>query len=163
MLLQGRRDEALSLLQSGYEAFRATGAELRVPSYLATLADAFTQLGRFDEAHKALAEGLEAAERNDDRCHEAELHRLRGELLLAESFEQASAAEVCFRQAIETSHVQQSRAWELRAAISLARLWSRLGRRQEAHDALSSVYSQYTEGLTTPDLVEARALLDSLA
>ena len=66
-------------------AFRATGAEVRVPSYLGMLGDAYTQAGRFEDAHKALDEGLAVAEKNDDRCHEAELHRLKGELLLAES------------------------------------------------------------------------------
>ena len=102
------------------------------------------------------------AEKNDDRCQEAELHRLKGELLLAESPDQA-AAEDCFRQAIETARRQQSKAWELRATMSLARLWQRQGRRDEARDALAAVYGTYTEGFTTPDLVEAKALLEALA
>ena len=85
LLLQGRREEALPLLLKGFSAFRATGAEVRVPSYLGLLGDAYTQSARFEDAHKALDEGLAVAEKNDDRCHEAELHRLKGELLLAES------------------------------------------------------------------------------
>ena len=109
MLLQGRREEALPLLLKGFNAFRATGAEVRVPSYLSMLGDAYTQAGRFEDAHKALNEGLAVAEKNDDRCHEAELHRLKGELLLAESPDQAAAAEDCFRQAIETARRQQSK------------------------------------------------------
>ena len=88
LLLQGRREEALPLLLKGFDAFRATGAEVRVPSYLGMLGDAYTQAGRFEDAHKALNEGLAVAEKNDDRCHEAELHRLKGELLLAESPDQ---------------------------------------------------------------------------
>ena len=131
MLLQGRREEALPLLLKGFSAFRATGAEVRVPSYLGMLGDAYTQSGRFEDAHKALNEGLAVAEKNDDRCHEAELHRLKGELLLAESPDQIAAAEDCFRRAIETARRQQSKAWELRATMSLARLWQRQGRRDE--------------------------------
>jgi serine/threonine protein kinase/predicted ATPase len=163
ILLQGRREEALPLLLKGYSAFRATGAEVRVPSYVAILGDAYTQSGRFEEAHKALDEGLAVAEKNDDRSHEAELHRLRGELLLAESPDQFSTAEECFRRAIETAIRQWSSGWELRATLSLARLWQRLGRRADAHAAMAAVYNSYTEGFTTPDLVEAGALLEALA
>jgi class 3 adenylate cyclase/tetratricopeptide (TPR) repeat protein len=161
MLLEGRRDEALPLLLKGLTAFRATGAELRLPYYLGMLGDAYTQAGRFEEARKALDEGLAIAEKNDDRFQEAELYRLQGELLLADSSDEA-AAEDCFRRAIETARRQQSRAWELRASMSLARLWQRQGRRDEARAMLAAVYGTYTEGFTTPDLVDAKALLDSL-
>ncbi|HWY85520.1 MAG TPA: AAA family ATPase, partial [Gemmataceae bacterium] len=85
LLLQGRREESLSVLLKGFSAFRATGAEVRVPSYLGLLGDAYMQSARFEDAHKALNEGLAVAEKNDNRCHEAELYRLKGELLLAES------------------------------------------------------------------------------
>ena len=163
MLLQGRLEEALPLLLKGLDAFRATGAELLRPFQLSILGDAYTQAARFEEAHAALDEGLAVAEKNDDRVQEAELHRLKGELLLAESPDQAAAAEDCFRQAIETARRQQSKAWELRATMSLARLWQRQGRRDEAHRMLAAVYGTYTEGSTTPDLVEAGALLEALA
>jgi serine/threonine protein kinase/predicted ATPase/energy-coupling factor transporter ATP-binding protein EcfA2 len=163
MLAQGRLEEALLLLEKGFGAFRATGAEVRVPSYLAILGEAFTQCGRFADARQALDEGLSVAEVNDDRSHEAELHRLRGELWLAESPDQVSDAEKCFRRAIETARSQQSRAWELRATMSLARLWQRQGRRAEAQAALAAVYNAYKEGFATPDLVEAAARLKSLA
>jgi predicted ATPase len=162
MLLQGRREEGLPLLIKGVDAFRATGAEVRVPSYLGLLGDAFTQSARFEDAHKELNEGLAVAEKNDDRCHEAELHRLKGELLLAESPDQTAAAEGCFCRAIETAQRQQSKGWELRATMSLARLWQRQGRRAEARGALAAVYGTYTEGFATPDLVDATALLQSL-
>jgi predicted ATPase len=162
MLLQGRPEEALAVLLKGFSAFRATGAQVRVPSYLGMLGDAYTQCGRFEDARKSLNEGLEIAEKNDDRCHEAELHRLKGELLLAESPDQVAAAEGCFRRSIETARLQGSKGWELRATMSLARLWQRQGRRDDAHDALAPVYSTFTEGFTTPDLVEAQALLEAL-
>jgi predicted ATPase len=162
LLLQGRREESLPVLLKGFSAFRATGAEVRVPSYLGLLGDAYTQSARFEDAHKALNEGLAVAEKNDDRCHEAELYRLKGELHLAESRDE-TAAEDCFCRAIETARRQQSKGWELRATMSLARLWQRQGRRNEARGALAAVYGTYTEGFTTPDLVDAKALVESLA
>src|SRR5262249_8613093 len=143
--------------------FRATGAEVRVPSYLGMLGDAYTQLARFEDAHKVLNEGLEIADKNDDRCHEAELHRLRGELLLAKYTDRFSDAEVCFRQAVEAAGCEQRRGWERRATMSWARLWGRQGRRDDARAALAAAYGTYTEGFTTPDLVDAKGLLESLA
>jgi predicted ATPase len=163
MLLQGRREDALPLLLKGFRAFRATGAEVRAPAYLGLLGDAYTQCAHFADAHKALDEGLGVAEKNDDRCHEAELHRLKGELLLAESPDRMAAAEDCFRRAAAIARSQQSKGWELRSAMSLARLWQRQGRRDDARAALSAVYGTYTEGFTTPDLVDAGALLAALA
>jgi predicted ATPase len=163
LLLQGRRDESLPVILKGFTAFRATGAEVRIPSYLGLLGDAYTQSSRFEDAHKVLSEGLAVAEKNDDRCHEAELFRLKGELLLAESPDECTAAQNCFCQAIETARRQHSRAWELRATMSLARLWQRQGRREEAHAALATVYATYTEGFTMPDLVDAASLLEKLA
>jgi serine/threonine protein kinase/predicted ATPase len=163
MLLQGRREESLPLLLKGFTAFRASGAEVRVPSYLGMLGDAYTQLGRFQDANRVLGEALAVAEKHDDRCHEAELCRLQGELLLAESPDRSSDAEACFRQAIETARGQESKGWELRATTSLARLWRRQGRRDDARTALAAVYETYTEGFTTPDLVDAKGLLELLA
>jgi serine/threonine protein kinase/tetratricopeptide (TPR) repeat protein len=167
LLLQGRCADALPTLLAGYRDFRATGAEVRTPSYLAILGEAYTQSARFEDARKVLDEGLTVAAKNDDRCHQAELYRLQGELVLAQSPEQVGpeqvdAAEQCFGKAIETARGQQSRAWELRATISLCRLWQRLGRNREAHDALSAVYGTYAEGFKTPDLREASALLGTL-
>jgi predicted ATPase len=163
IFLQGLRDEALPLLHKGFSAFRATGACVRVPSYLGVLGDAYTQSASFEAAHKALDEGLAVAEKNDDRCHEAELHRLQGELLLAESPDQTAAAEGCFHQAVSVARRQQSKGWELRATMCLARLWRRQGRRDDARVALAAIYGTYTEGFTTPDLVEAGSLLAALA
>ncbi len=163
MLLQGHLEEAIPLISKGIHAWRATGAELILPVQLSALGDAYTQAGRFDDARQALDEGLAIAERNDERFQEAELHRLKGELLLAESPDQAVAAEECFNRAIDIARHQQSRAWELRATMSLARLWQRQDRRDEARTALAAVFDTYTEGFTTPDLVEARSLLEALA
>jgi predicted ATPase len=123
------------------------------------IGDTYTQAGRFPDARKALNEGLALAEKNDDRFQEAELHRLKGQLDRAEADDPA-AAEACFRTAVETARRQQSKACELRATMGLARLWQRQGRRDEAHDELAAVFGTYTEDFTTPDLVDAAALLN---
>jgi predicted ATPase len=162
LLLQGRSEEGLPLLRKGLDAYRATGAGLALPYYFSLLGEAYTKAGRFDDALRALDEGLALAEANDDRFQEAELQRLKGELLLTES-PHPVAAEEWFRRSIETAKRQQSRAWELRATTSLARLWQRQGRRDDARAALAAVYATYTEGFTTPDLVDAAALLGALA
>lgn len=162
LLQQGRLDETLPLLQKGLAAFRATGAEVRVPSYLGMLGDAYMRMARFEEAHRVLDEALTVAEKNDDRCHEAELLRLQGELLVAESPERLSDAETWFQRAIETARRQQSKGWELRATSSLARVWERTGRKEDARTALATVYGKYTEGFETPDLADAKGQLTLL-
>jgi predicted ATPase len=101
---------------------------------------------------------LAIGERTDERFQEPELYRLTGELLLAESPDQGAAAEGFFRRAVETARRQQSRAWELRATMSLARRWHQQGRGEEARAALAAVYGTYTEGFTTPDLMDAAVL-----
>ena len=159
LLLQGRHDDALPLLRDGLKQFRGTGAELRVPYYLGMLGEAYTQAGRFEEALAALNEALAVVDKNDDRFHEAEIHRLKGELLLAASADQGVEAEACFQHAIDIARRQHSKAWELRATMSLARRWQQQGKRADARQALAAVYDTFTEGWTTPDMIDARALL----
>ncbi len=96
------------------------------------------------------------------RWHEAELHRLKGELLLQLSTDNTAEAEASFRQALDVAHRQQAKSLELRAATSLARLWQSQGKRQEAYDLLAPVYEWFTEGFDTADLQEAKALLDDV-
>jgi tetratricopeptide (TPR) repeat protein len=163
MLLQGDHEGALPLLLKGHHAFRAGGAELTLPFQLSVLVDAYTRAGRYEEARQALAEGLAIAEKNDERCREAELLRQRGDLVLSESPDQVAAAEDCFQQAIEKARSQQSKAWELRATMSLARLWQRQGRSDEAKRILVAVHGTFTEGWATRDMVEAVGLLEALA
>jgi predicted ATPase len=122
--------------------------------------EAYTKAGKFAEARQVLEEGIAIAEEADERYHEAELHRLKGELHLAETNDRA-AAEECFRTAIEIARRQQSKAWQLRTTLSLARLWQQ-GRGAEARDALAAIYDTYTEGFATPDLMDAEALRDNL-
>ncbi|MBV8274092.1 MAG: AAA family ATPase, partial [Verrucomicrobia bacterium] len=161
LLLQGRIERGLPLLEKGLQAYRATGAELGLPYYLSMLADACIRAGRFAEASKALSEAIVLADKNDERFQEAELYRLQGELVLAESDDQ-TGAEQWFRQAIETAERQGSKAWKLRATISLVRLWQKQGHRETAFTVLSSEYGSFAEGRGTPDLVEAAGLYESL-
>jgi adenylate cyclase len=150
------------LLRQGLKSYRATGSAISLSHYLGILGEACTKEGKFDEARQALEEGLAVATKNDERYQEAELHRLKGELHLAET-NNLTAAEECFQTAMQTARRQQSKARELRAAMSLARLWQRQGRHAKAHAVLAPVYATYTEGFTTPDLVESRALLEQPA
>jgi TOMM system kinase/cyclase fusion protein len=162
MHLEGKRDPAMPLLMKGLQAWQATGAELTLTYQFGALGEAYTQEGRFEDALQALEDGLALGAKNDERCHEAELLRLKGEVLLLQSRDQAALAEECFHQAIETARRQQSRAWELRATTSLGRLWQKQGRCAEARAALTTIYGSYTEGFTTPDLTDAAALLKIL-
>ena len=98
-----------------------------------------------------------------ERHTEAELHRLKGELLLVLPTDHTTEAEACFQQALDIARRQQAKSWELRAVMSLARLWQQQGKRTEAHELLAPVYSWFTEGFDTADLQEAKALLDALA
>jgi predicted ATPase len=159
MVSRGQWQQALPLILEGLRDLRATGAGLDLTLQLGFLGDAYTQAGQFAEAAKALDEALATVEKTDERFFEAELHRLRGEMLVAESPVDAEAA---FCNAIRIARHQQSKAWELRATTSLARLWHKQGRGKEARAALSAVYGTYTEGFSTPDLVDAKALLETL-
>jgi len=161
VLLEGRPHEALPLLTRGVDSYRATGAGLALPYYLSILGDAYLQAGRSDDARDALDEGLAIAERSDELCQKAELYRLKGELALRNG-SQPGKAEEHFRQAIATARVQRSKAWELRATTSLARLLQQTDRRDDARQMLSDTYRQFTEGFDTPDLTHAKALLDEL-
>jgi predicted ATPase/DNA-binding XRE family transcriptional regulator len=147
-------------LGSAIESFKETGARLRLPYYLALLAD--THL-RADEAAAGLdvvEEALSRGRETNERWWDAELHRLRAELLLAGGAA-AAEAEAALRRALEIARGQQAKSLELRAAQALARLWAGSGRTSEAREVLAPVYASFTEGLETPDLEGARALLSS--
>jgi predicted ATPase len=160
LLLQNRVDAALPLLEPGLPAYRAIGAELALPFYLSLLGEAYTRCRRFANARAAFDEALAIADKNDDRFQEAELQRLQGELLLADTGD-AAAAEACFQRALDIARQQGSKAWELRATMSLVRLWQQHGRRGEAHTLLAAVCAGFTEGFATPDLADATTFLSS--
>jgi predicted ATPase len=165
----------LTQMREGLAALRAMGAEILRPNMLALLADACQCSGQLEDGLGALEEALVTAEQHTEHFYEAELHRLKGELILRQ-WRKASAkptprdiqhlqreAEVCFQQAMTIARRQQARAWELRAALSLSRLWQQQGQRAEARALLAPIYGWFTEGFDTTDLQEAKALLDVLA
>jgi predicted ATPase/class 3 adenylate cyclase len=160
---QGHGEEGIAHMRQGLAAFRATGAELALPYYLALLGEAYGALGQAGEGLKVLAEALATAHKTGEQFCAAELHRLKGQLLLAGSAGHHAEAEACFQQALDIARRQRAKAWELRAAMSLARLWQQQGKRAEARALLAPVYSWFTEGFDTADLREAKALLAALA
>jgi class 3 adenylate cyclase/predicted ATPase len=152
--------EGISLLRSGLAACRGTGAEMWVPHYTALLADACEIAGQIEEAVTRLDDALQIVERTGERSLEAELYRHKGQLLLRQGH---PTAEELYRKALSIAEEQGAKLWELRAAASLARLRRDQGRHAEARDLLAPVYGWFTEGFDTPDLKEARALLDELS
>ena len=153
--------EGLSLMRRGSAAYRATGAELWIPHFFALLARACEVAGQTEEGLALMGDGLQTVERTGLRWFEAELHRQKGQLLLRQ--EQAEAAEQHYRKALSVAKEQRAKLWELRAAVSFARLRRDQHGRAEARDLLAPVYNWFTEGFETPDLREAKALLDELA
>jgi predicted ATPase len=160
LVQQGQLQAGITHMQQGWAAYRATGANVRQPMYLAPLAEAYGQAGQVDEGLRVLAEALAYIEQAGERWWEAELYRLKGELLLLQSADNHAKAEACFHQALSVARHQHARSWDLRAATSLARLWQSQDKRQEAYDLLAPVYGWFTEGFDTADLQEAKALLD---
>jgi predicted ATPase len=157
----GGAREGLAELREGLAEFSAIGLEFFRPFWLSLLADGCRRTGAFDDGLAALSEALASVERTGGRWWEAELHRLRGELALARGGE-AEEAEVCFRRALSVARDQGAKSLELRAATSLGRLCARSGRGEEAAPLLAELYTEFEEGLDTPDLVDARELLEEL-
>jgi TOMM system kinase/cyclase fusion protein len=156
----GLAEEGITQLQQGLTAWRATGAAVFQPYGLALLAEAYAQAGRCEEGLTLLAEALALTNDREERRWEAELYRLKGELLLVHAAAQHAEAETCFRHALDVARHQQAKSWELRAAMSLAHLWQQQGKRTEARELLAPIYSWFTEGFDTADLQEAKALLE---
>jgi predicted ATPase len=120
-------------------------------------------MGQPEAGLTILTEALTLVYKTGERWYEPELYRLKGDLLLQQSPDNADEAESCFQQAITIAQNQSAKSWELRAATSLARLWQSQGKRKEAYNLLSPVYGWFTEGFDTADLIDARALLDELS
>jgi predicted ATPase len=159
----GRAVEGIAEIHRGLAAFEAQGFVLTRSQWLALLAEGYALAGRTEEGLGAIAEALEHVERTDERYYEAELHRLKGELLLQRGGAGAEAeAEACFQKGIEVARRQEARSWELRATMSLCRLWRSQGKIKEAREALAAIYGWFSEGFDTPDLQGAKALLEEL-
>jgi predicted ATPase len=160
---RGQGEAGIAELRAAMATIRAIGTVLELPWYLALLAGAYGIVGQAAEGLDAIAEALAQVASTNERFYEAEIYRVKGELLLKPRGSNTVAeAETCFRQALDIARLQSAKSWELRAAMSLARLWSEQGRRTEGHDLLAPVYGWFTEGFDTPDLKDAKAMLDEL-
>jgi class 3 adenylate cyclase/predicted ATPase len=153
--------EGILLLRSGSNAYHATGAEAFMPHHIDLLARACEIAGQIEEAVSLLDDALQIVERTGERWFAAELNRHKGQLLLRQG--QSEAAEELYRKALSIAEEQEAKLWELRATTSLARLRRDQGRHAEARDLLAPVYGWFTEGFDTPDLREAKTLLDELS
>jgi class 3 adenylate cyclase/predicted ATPase len=175
---QGQVEEGITQMRQGMTAWRATGAEIGRPSLLARLAEAQGKVGQAEEGLAAVTEALAHVHKSGERIFEAELYRLKGELVLQSAVHSPqseipnpqhptpstqSEAEACFHKAIEIARKQQAKSLELRATVSLARLWQSQGKKDEAHQMLAETYDWFTEGFDTKDLQEAKALLEELS
>ena len=149
--------------QESLASLRTTGAMIWMTGLLAMLGEVFGLAGRCAEGLAVITEALALVERNGERYYEAEIWRIKGELLLKAAADNAQAeAESCYHQALEIARQQRAKAWELRAATSLARLWQQQGKTAEARQMLAEIYGWFTEGFDTADLKDAKALLDEL-
>ena len=151
---------AVEMIISGLAAYRSTGATLYEPWYLYHLAMAYAELGQLDDARRCIDDAVDKAERTNEKWCEPEVHRIAGEIALKSLDTQK--AEKYFQRALSVAHQRQMHSWELRAAMSMARLWRDQGRPQQARELLAPVYGWFTEGFDTRDLKEAKALLDEL-
>jgi predicted ATPase len=160
---QGQRAEGLTEMRQGLTAYRLTESALDWPRCLALLAEVHGKAGQADEGLRILGEALAAVATTEERFYEAELYRLQGELVMAMATDKQREAEACFQQALTVARQQEAKWLELRAAMSLARLWQQQGQRTAAYDLLAPIHSWFTEGFDTGDLQEAKALLEELA
>jgi class 3 adenylate cyclase/predicted ATPase len=159
----GHAQAGIEQLHQGLSAFRATGAEINRSYFLGMLADAHGMIGEPEAGLTVLAEALTLADTTGERWYESECYRLQGELLLQQNSDNQAEAETCFQHALEIARSQQAKSFELRVAITMARLWQQQGKRQEANDLLAPIYHWFTEGFDTADLKAAKALLDEVA
>jgi predicted ATPase len=176
---QGQREEGIAQIRQGLAAYRATGGEMLRSQFLALLAEVQGKRGQGDEGLSMLAETLAVVDKTGEHFYEAELYRLKGELTLVQSRVQSlgssvtnpqsltpnpqAEAEACFLQALAVARKQQAKSLELRAAMSLARLWQQQGKTREAHQMLSEIYGWFTEGFDTKDLQDAKRLIEELS
>jgi predicted ATPase len=160
--LTGRAAEAVQIITSGIAAQRSTGATQFLPSWLSNLAAAHAELGQLHEAWRCIGEAMSIIETAKERWVEAEVNRVAGEIAIKSPESDAAKAQAYFERALEVAREQPAKSWELRAAMSMARLWRDQAKRNEAHDLLAPVYGWFTEGFDTVDLKEARTLLDEL-
>ena len=161
--LTGKASDAVHQITSGIAAYRSTGATLGLTAYLSYLAKAHADLRQFDDAWRCIGEAIVTVERTKEGWWEAEVNRIAGEIALMGPQNDSAKAEAHFERALSVARQQQAKSWELRAAMSLARLWRDQGKVQQARELLAPVYGWFREGFDTRDLKEANALLEELA
>jgi tetratricopeptide (TPR) repeat protein len=162
LAMQAQDKEGLAQLRQGIAARRADRGALNIPYYCTMLADVCDHLGYLADGLQALAEAHTLVEQHEVRWSEAEVCRLQGVLLLRQTATPPAEAEVWWRRALDVARRQEAKSLELRAAVSLSRLWQQQGKQAEAQALLAPLYSWFTEGFDTADLQEARALLEEL-
>jgi class 3 adenylate cyclase/predicted ATPase/DNA-binding winged helix-turn-helix (wHTH) protein len=155
---QGKVEEGMAQLRQGLTTWRAMGGELGLPGILSRLAEAYGNCGRAKAGLEVVAEAMALVHKNQEHYYEAELHRLRGELVLRAGLD-VEQAEASFHHALEVARRQQAKSWELRAGMSLSRLWQKQGKQDAARQLLAAIYGWFTEGFATSDLQEAQDLL----
>jgi predicted ATPase len=161
--MQGQGEEGMAKVRQGIAAWRATGAALLVPYLCTVLADVCDHLGHTADGLQALAEAHTLVEQQEERWWEAEVCRLRGVLLLRQTGTPPAEAETWLQRALDVARRQEAKSLELRAAMSLSRLWQQQGKGAEGRTLLAPIYGWFTEGFDTADLQEARVLLDELS
>jgi predicted ATPase len=161
LAMQGDAATGMAHIQQGMGVMQTIGQKLNRPCHLGYLAEAYGQAGQPEAGLSVLNEALTLVEATEERWWEAEVYRLKGELLLRLPLPDIPQATACFHQALDVAHRQQARALELRAVLSLSRLWQQQGQRDQARQLLTEIYSWFTEGFETPDLQEARMWLEA--
>jgi class 3 adenylate cyclase/predicted ATPase len=162
LALTGKASDAVQTITCGVTAMQSTGTTMWIPFWLSYLARANAEIGQPDDARRCIGEAMAAVETAKERWCEAEVNRIAGEIALLSPEPDVAKAETYFERALAVARKQQAKSWELRAAMSMARLWRDQGKRDEARDLLAHVYGWFTEGFDTLDLKEAKALLDAL-
>jgi len=160
LLLDQQPEESLQLLQAGLDVFNMTGANLSLCHFQAIFAEAHLQAGNLEQSLQRIDEATELSKINGNAFYLAEIHRLRGEIMLAN--DQIDEAESCFHESLEIARSQQAKSWELRTSMSLCRLWQSQNRDKQANALLAEVYQWFQEGFETGDLAEAKQLLEPL-
>ena len=163
LTLSGKASEAIQMITSGITTYQSTGSRVYLPFFLSHLSRAHAGLGQFDVAWRCIGEAMAAVETTNERWYEAEINRIKGEIALKLPQLGSSQAGAYFERALSVARTQQAKSWELRAAMSMARLWRDQGKRDEARDLLAPVYGWFTEGFDTLDLKQAKTLLEELA
>ena len=158
----GKEADAIRLITSGIAALQSTGATLRIPQFLSYLAVPYAQLGQFDDAWRLVNEAITTVETTKERWYLPDIYRIAGEVELEAPERDSAKAEGYFKPALSIALQQEAKSWELRASMSLARLWRDQGKQQQARELLAPIYGWFTEGFDTLDLKEAKALLGTL-